>query len=195
MLRHTDLISRQKLTNNEWDVTRCIIVQQRPGLWITIFGSNTTDSDYETLQNCEVICASICLTSSNEFLVDNFIAIEECNQHLTLAFWVVLEAPCFVTHNNWFQEVWIISGGCNDFFEMIDFFMLVFQHRQKSCFGRTVIILLFINRLKQNFYYCTEKKSTLTQYLTFAWIARIFSLNCMGPVQDPTWDVWCASCS
>ena len=28
--------------------------------------------------------------------------------------------------------------------------MLVFQHRQKICFGRTVIALLLINRLKKN---------------------------------------------
>ena len=27
--------------------------------------------------------------------------------------------------------------------------MLVFQHRQKSCFGRLVVTLLFINQLKQ----------------------------------------------
>ena len=35
--------------------------------------------------------------------------------------------------------------------------MLVFQHREKSCFGRTVITLLFINRLKQN-WYCRKEE-------------------------------------
>ena len=35
--------------------------------------------------------------------------------------------------------------------------MLVFQHWQYSCFEKTVITLLFINRLKQNWYYRKEE--------------------------------------
>ena len=46
----------------------------------TIFGSNTTDSGHQTLQNFEIICASNCLVSWNEFPVDNSFAIEECNE-------------------------------------------------------------------------------------------------------------------
>ena len=76
------MILSQKLTNNEWGVTRCIIVQQRPScLWITIFGLNTMHSSHQTLQNFEMICASNCLASWNEFPMDNFFAIEECNEH------------------------------------------------------------------------------------------------------------------
>ena len=79
-------------------------------------------------------------------------------------FWLVVHFLTSIPHfDAWFlgrtestmfrvsSRVWTISGGCNDFFGRIDFLsMLVFHHRHKSCFGRTVIIVLFINRLKQN---------------------------------------------
>ena len=49
--------------------------------WFTIFGSNTTDSGHQTLQNFEIICASNCLATWNEFLVNNSFTTEECNEH------------------------------------------------------------------------------------------------------------------
>ena len=85
-------------------MTGRIIVPQGPGLWITIFGSNTTDSGHQTLQNFEIICGGNCLANWSEFPVDDSFAL------------------------------------CS---------ILVFQHRQKSCLGRTVINFLFINRLEQ----------------------------------------------
>ena len=87
MIQYTDLISSQKLTNNEWGETWCIIVQQGRGLWITIFGSNTTDSGHQTLQNFQIICASNCLDSWNEFRVDDSFAFRSFQvSELKLAF-------------------------------------------------------------------------------------------------------------
>ena len=40
--------------------------------------------------------------------------------------------------------------------------MLVFQHRQKGCLGKTVITFLFINRLKQN-WYCPKEECHMFQ--------------------------------
>ena len=72
---------RHIFTNNELGVTRCIIVQQRPGFWITIFGSNTTNSGHQALKNFEIICASNCLANWNELPMDNSFDIEEYNKH------------------------------------------------------------------------------------------------------------------
>ena len=41
------------------------------------------DSGQQTLQNFDIICASNCLTSWNEFPVDNSFAIGECNEDKT----------------------------------------------------------------------------------------------------------------
>ena len=161
-------------------MTRCIIEQQRPGLWITIFGSNTTDPGHQTLQNFEIKCASNSLASSNEFPANSSFPIKECNEDcsnwpsftIIVIYNLSLPSQNRLCHRKTFrllkkssqctccinQDVsdallpsflWnLITALCS---------MLVFQHRQKSCFGWTVIILLFINRLKQNLYYRKEE--------------------------------------
>ena len=87
MIEHVDLISSQKLTNNESGVTRCIIVQQRSGLWIMIFESNTKNSGHQALPYFEIICASNFLVSSNESPVNNSFAVQSFQvSELKLAF-------------------------------------------------------------------------------------------------------------